>query len=125
LARPLIGGDPFGLFPSQRQVGGRREVVVLPPTVPVELSIPAGRLSGAGARRRTYQVANASGVREYAHGDSLSRIHWKSTARRGRLISKEFELDPMSDVWIVLDGQRQMHFGGRAGIAGGGLPGVR
>ncbi|MBF8256000.1 MAG: DUF58 protein [Anaerolineales bacterium] len=114
----LIGGDPFGLFPSHRSVGSVREVVVLPPTVPLPtFPIPAGRLSGGEAlRRRTYQVTpNASGVREYAHGDSLSRIHWKSTARRGRLISKEFELDPMSDVWIVLDGQRRMHFGEPAG----------
>jgi uncharacterized protein (DUF58 family) len=114
----LIAGDPFGLFPSHRSVGSVREVVVLPPTVPLPtFPIPAGRLSGGEAlRRRTYQVTpNASGVREYAHGDSLSRIHWKSTARRGRLISKEFELDPMSDVWIVLDGQRRMHFGEPAG----------
>lgn len=110
----LISGDPFGLFPSRRRVGAVREVVVLPPTVPLPaFPIPAGKLSGGEAlRRRTYQVTpNAAGVREYAHGDSLSRIHWKSTARRGRLISKEFELDPMSDVWIVLDGQRRMHFG--------------
>jgi uncharacterized protein (DUF58 family) len=110
----LIVSDPFGLFPLRRRVGGVREVVVLPPTVPLSsFPIPAGRLTGGEAlRRRTYQVTpNAAGVREYAHGDSLSRIHWKSTARRGRLISKEFELDPMSDVWILLDGQRPMHFG--------------
>lgn len=124
----LIAGDPFGLFPSQRRAGSVREVVVLPPTVPLAtFPIPAGRLSGGEAlRRRTYQVTpNAAGVREYAHGDSLSRIHWKSTARRGRLISKEFELDPMSDVWIVLDGQGRMHFGepGSEESLGGGLPG--
>jgi uncharacterized protein (DUF58 family) len=124
----LIAGDPFGLFPVRRRVGGAREVVVLPPTVPLpSFPIPAGRLTGGEAlRRRTYQVTpNAAGVREYAHGDSLSRIHWKSTARRGRLISKEFELDPMSDIWIVLDGQRRMHFGDEAAeeLLGGGVPG--
>jgi uncharacterized protein (DUF58 family) len=121
----LIAGDPFGLFPRQRRVGEVREVVVLPPTVPLaSFPIPAGRLTGGEAlRRRTYQVTpNAAGVREYAHGDSLSRIHWKSTARRGRLISKEFELDPMSDIWLVLDGHRRMHFraaGQEEALAGG------
>jgi uncharacterized protein (DUF58 family) len=123
----LITSDPFGLFPARRKVGTIREIVVLPPTVPLpSFPIPAGRLSGGEAlRRRTYQVTpNAAGVREYAHGDSLSRIHWRSTARRGRLISKEFELDPMSDVWIVLDGQRRMHFGEAAGEELlGGVPG--
>lgn len=109
----LVSADPFGLFPRQRRAGAAREVVVLPPTVPLTaFPIPGGRLTGGEAlRRRTYQVTpNAAGVREYAHGDSLSRIHWKSTARRGRLISKEFELDPMSDIWLVLDGRQRMHF---------------
>jgi len=110
----LIGGDPFGLFPVERLASGTREVVVLPPTVPLPaFPIPAGRLHGGEAlRRRTYQVTpNAAGVRDYAPGDSLNRIHWRSTARRDRLISKEFELDPMADIWLMLDGQRKMHFG--------------
>jgi hypothetical protein len=56
----------------------------------------SGLLSGGEAlRRRTHYVTtNASGVRDYAPGDSFSRIHWRSTARRNRLIVKEFELDP-------------------------------
>jgi uncharacterized protein (DUF58 family) len=36
-------------------------------------------------------------------GDSINRIHWPTSVRRQRLIVKEFELDPMSDVWIVVD----------------------
>jgi uncharacterized protein (DUF58 family) len=46
---------------------------------------------------------NASGVRDYSTGDPLNRIHWLSTARRGHLIVKEFELDPLADVWIFFD----------------------
>jgi uncharacterized protein (DUF58 family) len=42
-------------------------------------------------------------VRDYVPGDSFSRIHWASTARQNRLIVKEFELDPMSNVWVFLD----------------------
>jgi uncharacterized protein (DUF58 family) len=62
-------------------------------------------LAGGEARhRRTYQMTtNAAGVRDYAPGDSLNRIHWPSSARTGRLITKEFELDPTSDVWLYLD----------------------
>ena len=48
-------------------------------------------------------TTNASGVRDYAPGDSFNRIHWKSTARRNRLVVKEFELDPLADIWIVPD----------------------
>jgi uncharacterized protein (DUF58 family) len=54
-------------------------------------------------RRTPYITASVAGVRDYAPGDSFNRIHWPSTARTGRLISKEFELDPLADVWIFLD----------------------
>ncbi len=69
---------------------------------------PPGLLPGGEAlRRRTPQITpNASGVREYTPGDPLNRIHWISTARRNRIMVKEFELDPLADVWIFLDASR-------------------
>ena len=77
--------------------------------------MPIGTLPGGDAlRRRTHQItANAAGIREYYPGDSFNRIHWPSTARKGRLLVKEFELDPMSDVWIFLDMAAASHFGER------------
>jgi uncharacterized protein (DUF58 family) len=61
-------------------------------------------------RRRTHYVTtNVSGVRDYAPGDSFNRIHWPTTARTGRLISKEFELDPTADIWLFLDLERVAH----------------
>lgn len=102
----LSTSDPFGLFPMQRQDTQTRNVVVYPMTVDIHrFALPIGILPGGDAlRRRTHHVTtNASGVRDYAPGDSFSRIHWRSTARRGRLIVKEFELDPLADIWIVPD----------------------
>jgi uncharacterized protein (DUF58 family) len=66
---------------------------------------PPGLLPGGEALRRlTHQITpNASGVREYYPGDALNRIHWVSTARRNRLMVKEFELDPLAEVWLFLD----------------------
>ena len=66
---------------------------------------PPGLLPGGEAlRRRTMQItSNAAGVREYQPGDPLNRIHWVSTARRNRLMVKEFELDPLAEVWIFVD----------------------
>ncbi len=63
-------------------------------------------------RRRTHYITtNAAGVRDYVTGDSINRIHWPSSARRQRLMVKEFELDPTSDVWIAIDLQRAAHYG--------------
>lgn len=61
---------------------------------------------GKAIRRKSYEVTpHASGVREYVTGDPFKRIHWPSTARRGRLMVKEFEQDPQSELWIFLDAQ--------------------
>ncbi|MFW6068717.1 MAG: DUF58 domain-containing protein [Chloroflexota bacterium] len=102
----LSTSDPFGFFPMERELTPTTNVVVYPMTVEIhQFSLPIGVLPGGDAlRRRTHYVTtNASGVREYAPGDSFGRIHWPSTARRDRLIVKEFELDPLADIWIVPD----------------------
>jgi uncharacterized protein (DUF58 family) len=105
----INSGDPFGLFQFPRHINATSRVIVYPATVPLhEFASPIGRLSGGNAvRRRTYEVTtNAAGIRDYAPGDSLNRIHWKTSARRGKLYVKEFELDPLSDVWIFVDFDR-------------------
>lgn len=102
----LTSSDPFGLFPMQRDLVPTTNVVIYPLTFDIhQFALPLGVLPGGDAlRRRTHYITtNASGVRDYAPGDSFSRIHWRSTARRDRLIVKEFELDPLADIWIVPD----------------------
>ena len=102
----LRTSDPFGLFPMERDFAATTHVVVYPLTFDIhQFALPMGILPGGDAlRRRTHYVTtNASGVRDYAPGDSFGRIHWPSTARRDRLIVKEFELDPLADIWIVPD----------------------
>jgi uncharacterized protein (DUF58 family) len=105
-------GDPFGLFEFERYLGQTTSVVVYPATVPLlGFPRPRGDISGGDAlRRRTHYVTtNAAGVRDYAPGDGFNRIHWPSTARHAALIVKEFELDPLRDVWIFLDLERDAH----------------
>jgi uncharacterized protein (DUF58 family) len=104
-------GDPFGLFHITRHLNQTSPIVVYPATVELRaFSPPIGRLPGGDAvRRRTHHVTtNVSGVRDYAPGDSFSRIHWPSSARKDQIIVKEFELDPTADVWIFLDMQQRV-----------------
>lgn len=108
----LYSGDPLGLFQLKRSLKPTSNVVVYPITVDIPtFQLPVGLLPGGDAlRRRTHYITtNASSVRDYVPGDSFSRIHWRSTARRDRLIVKEFELDPLSDVWIFLDMCQDAH----------------
>jgi uncharacterized protein (DUF58 family) len=42
-------------------------------------------------------------VREYEQGESLRRVHWPSTARRGQLMVKDLEDSPRDEVLVLLD----------------------
>lgn len=102
----LLSGDPFGFYQFPRHINATSTVIVYPITVPIyDFAPPIGALSGGQAvRKRTYDTTpNVAGIREYAPGDALNRIHWRSSARRGKLMVKEFDLDPLGDVWIFLD----------------------
>ncbi|MBN1202652.1 MAG: DUF58 domain-containing protein [Anaerolineae bacterium] len=102
----VVSGDPFGLFQFPREIAATSSIIVYPPTVPVHrFATPIGTLSGGEAvrRRAHFITTNAAGVRDYQPGDSFNRIHWRSTARKDRLLVKEFELDPLADVWLFLD----------------------
>jgi len=108
----LVSGDLFGLFPVSRSFPVQETLLVYPIMYEVHsFPNPPGLLPGGEAlRRRTPQItSNAAGVREYAPGDPLNRIHWLSTAHRNRLIVKEFELDPLAEVWLFLDASRTVH----------------
>jgi uncharacterized protein (DUF58 family) len=99
-------GDPLGIYDRERRLNNVNTLLVYPATYPLQgFPLPPTFMPGGEAlRRRTHYVTtNAAGVRDYVAGDSINRIHWPTSVRRQRLIVKEFELDPMSDLWIVVD----------------------
>jgi uncharacterized protein (DUF58 family) len=107
-------GDPFGLFHRERLFPAESAVVVYPQTVPLHgFRAPDGDLPGGGTHRVRvpHMTAMATGIRDYQPGDPFNRIHWPNTARLGRLLVKEFEQDPVADVWVVLDLDRNIHVG--------------
>jgi len=107
-------GDPFGLFQRQVRFPSAATVVVYPRTVDfVTPGHVPGQLPGGAEQKGhvPFVTPTAAGVRDYQPADPFSRIHWPTTARVGHLMVKEFELDPFSDVWIVLDLDRQSHYG--------------
>lgn len=81
------------------------EMTVLPMPIPVSIELPhaaawgineveSGRSRGAGIEPR--------GVREYVAGDPLRHIHWRSTARAGALLVKEFEAGSHAPAAFIL-----------------------
>jgi uncharacterized protein (DUF58 family) len=106
--------DPFGLFKRERHYGGTDTLLVYPQIHDIpDFAIPSAYLSGESTARRRSQnlTPHAASVREYAYGDSISRIHWNSTARLGKLMSKEFDLGQTSDIWLLVDLHRDVQAG--------------
>jgi uncharacterized protein (DUF58 family) len=106
-------GDPFGLFRSSKEVSSTQTLIVLPMLFEIKsFSLPRGLLPGGQViRRKSFDITpHAAGVREYAPGDAMKRIHWPTSVRRGQLMVKEFEQDPQAEVWLYLDSQRDVHY---------------
>ena len=98
--------DVFGLFRRERFFGDSQTIVVYPRIVDLpDFTVPPADLSGdASALRRAHDLTpHAASVREYAPGDSISRVHWPSTAKMSKLMSREFDLGRASEVWALVD----------------------
>ena len=107
----LTVSDPLGLFRVKKSFPAEKSLVILPMIFPiVSFLSPPGLLPGGQViRRKTMDITpHAAGVREYSPGDSMKRIHWPTSARRGQLMVKEFEQDPQAEVWIFLDAQQKV-----------------
>ncbi|MCE2500534.1 MAG: DUF58 domain-containing protein [Dehalococcoidia bacterium] len=106
--------DPFGLFRISRSFLNEQSYTVLPQTVPLpDLDRRFANLpSDSAFSRRTPAITpESSTIRDYAHGDSLRRIHWPYTARMNRLMVKEFDIGVSAQAWVLLDMERRSHFG--------------
>lgn len=110
----IRSGDPLGLFQRERLLPATHELIVYPVALDVsEVPLPAANMSGGKSANRNMAIAahTISGLREYAPGDPLNQISWSATARRGQMMVKEFDPDPTSDLWVLVDlgGARDQH----------------
>ncbi len=98
--------DPLGLEVRSRPLGIAVSALVQPRLVALRtLFDDRGRLPGESRR---FLLRRPSGfdfhsVREYEQGESLRRVHWPTTARRGRLMVKELEDSPRESLVVLLD----------------------
>jgi uncharacterized protein (DUF58 family) len=99
-------GDLFGLTESDTGFYEIHNLIVYPKVVPLdELNIPSAAMLGEIRTRRSihHDPILTLGVREYQSGDSLKHIHWKTSARVGRLQTKVYEPTTSVDIGVFLD----------------------
>ncbi len=103
-------GDPFGLFTRTVIAPDTIKVLVWPwSTTMSEFEEPGGIFSG-GPRNgwSPYVSPSIAGIRDYVPGDPFNRIAWSATARSDALMVKELEQDPISDIWLLVDLNRDV-----------------
>jgi uncharacterized protein (DUF58 family) len=105
--------DPFGLFRSLRKIPGRESILILPRRYPVApLALPGlvrYQLGGVSMASSVGESEEFVSLREYRPGDPLRRMHWKSFAKLGKPIVKEYQDEFFVRHALVLD-----TFGGMA-----------
>jgi uncharacterized protein (DUF58 family) len=109
----LVSGDALDCFEFTRQVDIPGRLVVLPRIIELDrfAHLPAYLSGGKELKVASAETTPfAAGVREYYPGDPLRRIHWPTTARKQKLMVKEFDRDPQMNTWLFLDCQTQAHF---------------
>ena len=103
LARP----DPLGLFCALRKVPALQSVLVLPRRYPLPPIALPGVLKyqegGVALASNVGQSEEFVALRDYRQGDPLRHIHWRTWARVGKPVVKEFEDEFFVRHALVLD----------------------
>ena len=94
---------PFSLFVKTRAVWVDSELLVYPAVHPVALPAPRTRRLGDSTRAHLGRRGEFYGLRDYRDGDDSRAIHWRSSARTGRLEVRELEEEAQRRVVIELD----------------------
>lgn len=100
----LYSQGAFGLFRTRRQVSAPGDILIYPSYHPFRRFRSFERRELA--ERQTASLGSGTqviGTREYRPGDPLRHVHWRSTARLGSLVVKEFSDDEQATLTVVLD----------------------
>lgn len=98
--------DPFGLERVEVELPAGASILVYPRLVDLDrLFSESGARTPEGRRLllRRPSGFDLHSVREYERGESLRRVHWPSTAKRGQLMVKELEDSPRDESAVLLD----------------------
>src|SRR5258706_4441412 len=94
---------PFALFRKSRDVDAPLEILVYPARVAVPRPQPRSATRGDAIADRLGRRGEFFGLREHRAGDDRRDVHWKSSARSGRLLVREYEDELARRLVIAVD----------------------
>ena len=98
--------DPFGLERIELKLPAGESLLVYPRLADLDALFSdsgARALEGRRLLLRRPTGFDLHSVRDYEQGESLRRVHWPSTAKRGHLMVKELEDAPRDETAVLLD----------------------
>src|SRR6266542_3881122 len=106
----LEAASPWGLWAVRARSPARTEIRVYPNLLTERKSVAALFLNRgnfcAHAQRQVGQGRDFEKLREYVHGESYEEIHWKATGKRGRPVTKVFQIERTQEVYVIIDASR-------------------
>ncbi|HWI55670.1 MAG TPA: DUF58 domain-containing protein, partial [Bacillota bacterium] len=106
----LETSSPLGFWGARKTVATQSEIRVYPNLAGERKQLAALFLHrgafGVHAQRQIGQGRDFEKLREYIPGDSYDEIHWKATAKRGRPVTKVFQIERTQEVYVILDASR-------------------
>jgi len=102
--------SPLGFWLVRARLPVQSEIRVYPNLLTERKNLAALFLNrgafGLHAHRQIGKGRDFEKLREYTPGDSYDEIHWKATARRGKPITKVFQIEKTQEVYVIVDASR-------------------
>ena len=102
--------SPLGLWSCRRGVPSQMELRVYPNLLTERRNVAALFLRradfGIHAQRLAGQGREFEKLRDFVSGDSLSDIHWKASAKRGKPVTKIHQIERSHEVYVIIDASR-------------------
>jgi uncharacterized protein (DUF58 family) len=102
--------SPMGFWGVRRETPAPSLVRVYPNLLTERKNLAALFLNrgslGIHAQRQVGKGRDFEKLREYIPGDGYDEVHWKATAKRGRPITKIFQIEKTQEVYVIIDSSR-------------------
>lgn len=106
----LESASPLGFWAARTALPLRTELRVYPDLMRERKNVAALFLNrgtlGIHAQRQVGKGRDFEKLRDYIPGDSFEDVHWKATAKRGRPVTKIFQIERTQEVYVIVDASR-------------------
>jgi uncharacterized protein (DUF58 family) len=97
-------GFPFGLIRAERPISLERHITVFPKVMRVDISFMfRSQFGQVPERQQAGDSEELLRIRDYLKGDNYHHIHWKATAKLGKVMIRDFASPQKRSFSVIFD----------------------